>query len=171
MRALKVAGIFLFGLIVGGFIALYLAGRAAPTFSRGLEIGAIFEQQRQASVAAQNGRWLEAAAINRNIAFLESKTGKPFGVENQQWDLLYPLAALVLERIAETSDPNGRVKAISAGAAYAKYAFTLEKAGREEEAGLAWDQALKLGSFPSIESARNLAAALMKQEMEFFNAH
>src|SRR5690554_1408481 len=107
MRILKVALIFLVGLITGAIGTAYLASRASTTFAHGLELSYAFEQQRQAALLAHNEKWLEAAATYRNLIFIEKNRGNPFGLENKNWDLFFPLASLVLEEINDASDPQG----------------------------------------------------------------
>lgn len=171
LRFLKYLGVLFLGVIIGVGFMSYLASRASHMFSRNLEISYSFEQQRQAALAAKNGQWLAATTAYHNMAEVESRDGKPFGVKNQEWNLLFPFASLILERIVSVADHDGKGKRISIGISHARYALALEKSGYVEDASVEWAKSIEYGSFKSIDSARNLALDLLKQDIEFFSTH
>lgn len=163
MRALKVLGIFLVGMVAGGYAAFLLASRAAPTYAHGLELRYALELQHQAAVEGEKGRWLQAWSLYRSVAQLELNAGPPFGLSDQRWDPLLPLAAPMLEQIRSAAS-HGNGRAIQAGLAHARMAYALEKAGLTTEAHAAWAQAMALGGFPSIEYSRDLVSEVLRQE-------
>ena len=170
MRALKVLGIFLAGVVAGGFAAFFLASRAAPTYAHELELRYALELQHQAAAEGQQGRWLEAWSLYRSMAQLELNSGPPFGLADQHWDPLLPLAAPMLEQIRSAAS-HGKGRAILTGLSHARMAYALEKAGLTTEANAAWGQAMTLGGFPSIKYARDLVIEVLKQEKAVVDAH
>ena len=157
--------------MLGATAMAYLASRASTIYARSLQISFAFEQQRQAALAAKRGEWLLAAMAYHNIAAAETMWSKPFGVEDQEWKLLLPLAAPVLEQISQGADRDGKGKRLIAGIAHARYAFALEKSGLGEQAAPEWDKALRSAKFDSIETARTFAIKLLDQDIQFFSEH
>lgn len=169
LRTLKFLGVFVLGIILGAVAMGFLASRATMTFSRNLEALYSIEQQRVAIFAARQGQWLTAAMAYRNIAEAESGDEKPFGVEQRNPGLLFPFAALVLEDMAVTADPEGKGRRMAASFSQAKYALALERSGHAEEATVEWEKALQYGYFPSVDAAREMAIKLLKQDLCLFN--
>lgn len=171
VRVLKSLGVFALGVTLGAIAMSYLASRASSLYSRSLQISFVFEQQREAALAAKSGQWLVAAMAYHNIAAAESRWTKPFGIETQEWHPLLPIAAPILEQISAASDPAGKGRIASASISHARYALALERSGLKEEAAREWEEALKNGTFKSIDGARNLAVKLLDQDIQFFSEH
>lgn len=170
LRTLKFLGVFVLGVILGAVAMAYLADHATITLSRSLEASYTIDQVRAAALAARQGQWLTAAMAYRNVAEAESRDkDKPFGVEPREPGPLFPLAALVLEEMAATTDPDEKGRKLSASISLAKYALALERSGHAKEAAPVWKKALQHSSFQSLDAAREMAIRLMKQDMELFN--
>jgi hypothetical protein len=171
LRIIKVISVFLFGVALGATCMAYLAGRASVIYAKELQYNYSFEQQRQAALAAKSGQWLAAAMAYNNMNAAEIHTNKPFGVEHQEWALLLPLAAPILEKISSYSDPSGKGQRASASVSHARYAYALEKSGHFQEASIEWEKSMSGGTFKSIDAARETAILMLNQDIEFFNEH
>ena len=169
MRLLKILIIFLCGIAIGAVGMAYIFKIASPAYVQNLEASYSIEQQRQATIAAQNGNWLVAAFSFRNSVISDSEHNKPFGIEALHLDIFSPFALLALENT--TASPNGNAQSIkiTASISYAKYALALEKSGHPAEAEVQWKKVLGYGIFKSTEAARNAAIKTIESDIKFFN--
>jgi hypothetical protein len=169
IKALKISGIFMLGLIIGGVLMNLLHMYVRSTYRETIRIDLNTEQKFLAGRAAREGDKLRALSHQWNVVDTEAKDGfRAFQKErNKEIDssFFFPFVMVVLdEMVRPIGGMQGKSARISEGIERGKLALYLESIGKNQEGEKQWEMARALTNKKSTEDIRKLILKLREQE-------
>lgn len=169
IKALKIGGLFLSGLLVGAALMNLLHMYVRPIYRETVRIDLNTEQKFMASRAARQGDNLRALSHQWNVVDTEAKDGfRAFQKErNEEIDssFFFPFAMVILdEMVKPIGGMQGKGARISEGIERGKLALYLEAIGDNQEATKQWELARTLTNKKSVEDIRTSLLKLQEQE-------
>jgi len=169
IKALKISGIFVLGVIVGAILMNLLHMYVRPVFLRIIQTEYEVEQELLAARATRNNDNLRAVLHRWNLVESESSSLQVFRKNKYQNDtaasFLFPFYLVPLNMMTTTQEQSlekgGKiVESINRG----KLAIALESIGQTSEAKKQWEAAKSITTGKSVEQLRDQALRLMKLE-------
>ena len=168
-KILKISGIFLGGIIIGGVLMNLLHMYVRPTYRAMIRTDLKTEQEYLAGRAARQHNSFRAASHRWNVVDSSSEDGfRAFRRERHKDNdssFFFPFYMVVLKAIASPmekskKDPSRIIEGIDRG----KLAVALESIGEKEEAAEQWEIARILTSQESVENVRRLVLRSLEYE-------
>jgi hypothetical protein len=169
IKALKISGIFMLGLIAGAVLMNLLHMYVRSTFLRIIQTEYEVEQELRATRAARNNDNLQAVVHRWNLVESESSALHAYRKDKYKNEtlssFLFPFYLVPLNLMTATEEQSLKkgakiVESINRG----KLAIALESLGQTSEAKKQWEMAKLLYPGKSIEELRDQALGLMKLE-------
>lgn len=169
IKIVKISGIFLAGIIIGGTLMNLLHMYVRPVYRETVRIDLKTEQEFLASRAARQHDNFRAASHRWNVVDAEAKDGfRAFQKErNKDIDssFFFPFYMVALAAMVHPKEGvDEKAIRISEGIARGHLALALESIGNREEADKQWEIARTLTNNKSIEGIRNFILKLREQE-------
>jgi hypothetical protein len=169
IKALKICGIFIGGIIVGAILMNLLDMYVRPAYREVIRIDLKTEQEFLASRAIRQGDKVRALSHRWNVVDAESKDGfRAFRKERNSdidSEFLFPFGMIVLKAMMHYKEDNLKKGAqIVEGINRGKLAHALESIGAREEAYKQWEMARILTNKKSIEDTRKFILKLQEQD-------
>jgi hypothetical protein len=170
IKALKIGGIFICGIIVGAILLNLLDMYLRPTYREIIRIDLKVEQEFLASRAMREGDKVRALAHRWNVVDAEAKDGfRAFRKEqNKKIDSLfsYPFYMLIMNAMMHDKEGNLEKGArVGEGIDRGRLASALESIGANAEADKQWERArILICEKKSIEDTKKLIHKLQEDD-------
>jgi hypothetical protein len=169
IKAFKISGIFIAGIIVGAILMNLLDMYVRPAYREVIRIDLKTEQEFLASRAIRQGDKVRTLAHRWNVVDAESKDGfRAFRKERSKdidSSFFFPFEILVLNAMMHDKENNLKKGAqIVEGIDRGKLAYALESIGAREEANKQWEIARVLINRKSIEDTKKLILNMQAQD-------
>jgi hypothetical protein len=166
VKALKISGIFLAGLIVGAILMNILHMYVRPAYRELLRINLATDEKFLASRASRQNNKLEAALHRWNVVKLDSGEGFQSLTrdrDKEQDVFMLPFALLGYRYIDSYYKNHPGAKWLQ-GVNHGLLAAALDDIGEHDEALKQWEQSSRILKKQSTEDTRKLISSLLEQE-------
>jgi hypothetical protein len=142
-----------------------LSQNAVPTYLEMIRVTYAADQELMGDTALAGGTPLKAVRYYRNVLDADGSMAA-LAARRIPWDLSFPFAAPILEKIRTNADPDGKGRAIVQGLTHGKLAIALEQSKQDQEAKAEYQKASGLLGTTDVEIIKKRSQAILKAAVD-----